>query len=375
MNQRILLLAGLSVSLINFRGTLLRELVARGNDVIAFAPIDDNSVAVAEALSALGVTFSTVKMERGGLNPLTDFQTYRNLVRVFRMHQPDIIIAYTAKPVIYGGMAARKVGGIRFYPMITGLGYAFTEGESFKRKIIHALAKWLYREGLRGASAVIFQNPDDRTLFRELDLQPRTIPSFRVHGSGVDLETFPPMPLPDAPIFLMLARLVADKGVREYVAAARQVKRYCPNAVFRLGGGLDPNPVGIKTDEVQRWVREGVIEYLGELDRVQSALHDCRFYVLPSYREGTPRSVLEALATGRPVITTDAPGCRETVFHGENGILVPPGDVDALSQAMVQLIEASEGEIRRMADASLELARDRYDVHEVNAEILQVMGL
>jgi glycosyltransferase involved in cell wall biosynthesis len=305
-----------------------------------------------------------------------DKASYRALVKLFRAFQPDVVFAYAAKPVIYGGMAARKVGGIRFYPMITGLGYAFTEGGGVKRKAVRALVQRLYRRGLAAANAVIFQNPDDEALFRALKLQPQSTLSIRVHGSGVDLAAFPPMPLPNSLVFLMLARLVADKGVREYVAAAKQVKQRYPNAIFRLAGGLDPNPSSIKAAELQAWVGEGVIEYLGTVRPVQTALAACRFYVLPSYyREGTPRSVLEALATGRPVITTDAPGCRETVVHGENGILVEPRNADALAAAMIKLLKMPATDIQRMADASLALARDKYDVHKVNAKILSVMGL
>lgn len=373
--QRVLVLAGLARSLINFRGPLLREMVARGHTVIAAAPTDDHSDEVAQALSEMGLRFVAVPLARGGLNPWQDLQSYRALVRLFRVHQPDVVFAYTAKPVIYGGMATRKVGGVRFYPMITGLGYAFTKGGGLKRKAVRSLVQGLYRLGLATANAVIFQNPDDESLFRALKLQPQDTPSFGVHGSGVDLAAFPPMPLPDAPVFLMLARLVADKGVREYLAAARQVKQRYPNAAFCLAGGLDSNPASIKAAELKAWVEEGVIEYLGTVRPVQTALAACRFYVLPSYREGTPRSVLEALATGRPVITTDAPGCRETVVHGENGLLVTPRDAEALAAAMIALIEMPEADIQRMADASLAMARDKYDVHKVNAEILSVMGL
>jgi glycosyltransferase involved in cell wall biosynthesis len=373
--QRVFILAGLAGSLLNFRGPLLREMVARGHTVITAAPADDHTDEVVEALSKMGVRFVAVPMARGGLNPWQDLQSYRALVKSFRAFQPDVVFAYTAKPVIYGGMAARKVGGIRFYPMITGLGYAFTEGGGVKRKAVRALVQRLYRRGLAAANAVISQNPDDQGLFRALKLLPPNTSSVRVHGSGVDLAAFPPMPLPNSLVFLMLARLVADKGVCEYVAAAKQVKQSYPNAIFRLAGGLDPNPSSIKAAELQAWVDEGVIEYLGAVRPVQTALAACRFYVLPSYREGTPRSVLEALATGRPVITTDAPGCRETVVCGENGILVEPRNSDALAAAMIKLIEMPAPDIQRMADASLALARDKYDVHKVNAEILSVMGL
>jgi glycosyltransferase involved in cell wall biosynthesis len=371
----VLVIAGLASSILNFRGPLLREMVSRGHTVIAAAPVDKHADGVAEVLSGMRVRFEAIPVARGGLNPWQDLQSCRAFVRLLRTLEPDVVFAYTAKPVIYGGMAVRTVGGIRFYPMITGLGYAFTEGGGAKRKGIRTLVQMLYQRGLAAANAVIFQNPDDERLFRALKLLPRSTSSVRVHGSGVDLAAFPPVPLPDAPVFLMLARLVADKGVSEYVAAAKQVKQEYPSAIFRLAGGLDPNPSSIEAAELQAWVDEGAIEYLGTLRLVQTALAACRFYVLPSYREGTPRSVLEALATARPVITTSAPGCRETVVHGENGILVEPRNADALAAAMIKLLEMPAADIQRMADASLALARDKYDVHKVNAEILSVMGL
>jgi glycosyltransferase involved in cell wall biosynthesis len=370
-----MILASLSLSLLNFRGPLLRALRERGHEVIAGAPEDEGAEAVREELAPQGIHFEPVPLARGGLNPLQDFGSLRALHTLLRRHRPDVLFAYTAKPVIYGGLAAGRVGGARFLPMITGLGYAFTEGGGPKRRLVRALVEALYRRALAGAEAVIFQNPDDERLFRALGLVPERVPSVRVCGSGVDLEAFAPAPLPAAPVFLMLARLVADKGVREYVEAACIVKRRFPGAVFQLGGGLDPNPSGVKAAELQTWQDSGVVDYLGNVDSVQTALAACRFYVLPSYREGTPRSVLEALATGRPVITTDAPGCRETVVHGENGLLVPPRDAPALAAAMIQLLETPDTEIQRMAQASLALACEKYDVHKVNKAILEAMGL
>jgi glycosyltransferase involved in cell wall biosynthesis len=374
--MKVSVLAGLSRSLLNFRGPLLRALRDRGHEVIAAAPEDDGSEAVREVLAAQGIRFEAVPLARGGLNPVQDFGSLRALQAQLRRHCPDVLFAYTAKPVIYGGLAARRVGGVRFFPMITGLGYAFTEGGGAKRRVVRAVVEALYRRALAGADAVIFQNPDDERLFRDLGLVPERVPSVRVYGSGVDLEAFAPSPLPTTPVFLMLARLVADKGVREYVEAARIVKQRFPDAVFQLAGGLDPNPAGVKAAEVQAWTEAGIVDYLGPVHPVQPLLAACRFYVLPSYyREGTPRSVLEALATGRPIITTDAPGCRETVVHGENGLLVPPRNGPALAEAMIQLLEAPAAEVERMAQASLALARDKYDVHKVNAQLLEVMGL
>jgi len=330
---------------------------------------------ISDQLDAMGVEFVPVQLARTGLSLWQDYQTYRELRDLFKKLKPDVVLAYTAKPVIYGGMAAQSVSACSFFPLITGLGYAFTDGGGIKRQLLRYLVSCLYRKGLKQAKAVIFQNSDDEKLFRKLGLMSSGVRSNVVNGSGVDLAAFPPAELISKPVFLMLARLVADKGVCEYVEAARLVKMRFPQAIFQLAGGLDPNPAGIRIEELQGWVGVGGIEYLGEISSVQKAIAAARFYVLPSYREGTPRSVLEALATGRPVITTDAPGCRETVIDGVNGYLVPPRDAKALADAMIKMLEATEEQINTMAQASLALAREKYDVCKVNAQMFEIMGL
>jgi len=374
VSQRVLVLGGVSRSLINFRGPMLQSLKAAGCVVVAAAPNDEAAAEVAATLEGWGIQFRPVELARGGTNPISDWVTLGAIKTLLREVKPDAFVAYTVKPVVYGGIAARALGRIRFFPMITGLGYAFTEGFGFKRAFLRKVVTELYRRGLRGAEKVIFQNPDDQALFEELGLVRDPRQSVRVYGSGVDLEEFPQQPLPEEPVFLMLARLIADKGVREYVEAARQVRRRYPQARFLLGGGLDPNPAGIGQAEVDGWVAEGAVEYLGSVHPVQPVLAQCRYFVLPSYREGTPRCVLEAMATGRPVITTDAPGCRETVVDGENGYLVPVKDAKALQAAMEKFLEQPEL-AETMGRKSLELAREKYDVHKVNATIMEAMGL
>ena len=375
MSKRVLVVGGVSRSLINFRGPLLDCLRDRGHKVLAAAPEDENAAAVRKELGEKGIELHTVPMARGGMNPLADMATLRALQQLMREYRPTAVIAYTAKPVIYAGMAARSVGGIRFFPMITGLGYAFTEGAGLRRRVLQRVVRGLYQRGLAGADTVIFQNPDDQALFQELGLVPSGASSVRVYGSGVDTERFPRQSMPDAPVFLMLARLLGDKGVREYAEAARRVRAEFPQARFLLAGPMDPNPAAINNDELERWLGEGAIEYLGALDDVQAALRDCRFYVLPSYREGTPRSVLEAMATGRPVITTDAPGCRETVEHGLNGLLVKPRDAGSLADAMWEMLRMPDEAVARMADESVRLVQERFDVRRVNESILAATGL
>ncbi len=379
---KLLLVAGYVPSLVNFRGQLMRLLVANGHDVWAAAPLLEGQSYHVDALNAMGVKFIPLRLSRGGLNPFADFLAFFELLRLIRELAPNLVFAYTVKPVIYSGLAisCQRLLLARTAPvyvvLITGLGYAFTAGcGGLARRWLRRLLHILYRIGLLPAKAVVFQNPDDQSSFQSLKIVPRSADVHRIWGSGVDLSAFPPRQLATRPVFLMLSRLLADKGIREYVCAARQVKRRYPHAVFRLAGMLDNNPAAIDEAELHAWIDEGAIEYLGDLRQVQPALAACRFYVLPSYREGTPRSVLEALATARPVITTDAPGCRETVVHGLNGLLVPPRDVNALVTAMIQLIEQPDTETQRMAKASLDLVRDRFDVHKVNTQLLNVMGV
>ena len=257
--------------------------------------------------------------------------------------------------------------------MITGLGYAFTPPlrPSLKQFAASLAARMLYRLALPSADHVLFQNPDDRGLFQSLGFTP---PPDRVSvtaGSGIDLERFASSPPPGRPSFLMLARLLRAKGVAEYAAAAKRLKVRYPNVDFRLAGPFDQGPDVISASELQRWIADGV-SYLGALTDVRSAIADAAVFVLPSYREGTPRSVLEALATGRAVVTTDTPGCRETVIEGLNGFLVPPRDAAALEAAMERFI-LDPGLIPAMGRASLALARNKYDVNQVNAQILSVL--
>jgi len=258
--------------------------------------------------------------------------------------------------------------------MITGLGYAFTPpaSPSLKHKIINRAASLMYRLGLKLCHRVLFQNPDDRALFVEMGLA-RAEQSEVTAGSGIDLEQFKPTPSPDGKSFLMVARLLGSKGVREYAAAALALKRRWPEADMRLAGWIDPGPDAVTQSELDAWIDAGLI-YLGRLEDVRPALTNAAVFVLPSFREGTPRSVLEALATGRAVITTDAPGCRETVEDGVNGFLVEPRDVDSLVEAMERFMMDPDL-AATMGARSLELVRRNYDVRRVNDQVIAALSL
>jgi glycosyltransferase involved in cell wall biosynthesis len=369
--MKILVVSGMTRSLINFRGRLLKEMVGAGHEVLAASGGGSDDV-IAE-LHEMGVRFCPLALSRAGLNPWADLKTLFALRRLIRVEKPECVLAYTAKPVIYGNLAARGLPGTRVYSMITGLGYAFGAYNLLQR-LTGILVQALYRAALNKTSGVFFQNPDDRDEFLDRGLLALDAPIKLINGSGVDLDWYAPQPLPKKQNFLLIARLLADKGLREYVAAARTLKKRYPQAQFRIAGNIDSNPLSISAAELEAWQAEGVIEYLGRLSDVRLALADTRVYVLPSYREGTPRTVLEAMAMGRPVITTDAPGCRETVIDGENGFLVPAKDTEALASAMERFIHDPDL-AKHMGNASLQIARDKYDVHKVNADIMRGMGL
>lgn len=373
MMPSFLLIASFPDSLILFRGSLIDALLNNGIDVHVAAPDIGPDSTVRRALEAKRVTVHEISLRRTGMNPAADLKTTWGLYRLMRKIRPDVVLSYTIKPVIYGSLAAWMALVPQRYALITGLGYTFiSEGE---RGSLLRLVRRLYSFSLRRVHNVVFQNPDDEALFRELGIMSPLTPSCVVNGSGVDIADYPDSPLPKSEVcFLLIARLLGDKGIREYIEAARQVRAKFPQAAFLLVGWIDANPNSITQHELDTWIEEGVVEFLGRLDDVRPAIANASVYVLPSYREGTPRTVLEAMAMGRAVITTDAPGCRETVIDGHNGYLVPVKSVDMLAAVMCRFIEQPEL-IALMGRRSRELAEQKYDVNKVNYTLMQAMGL
>ena len=370
--SKVVVLGALAESLINFRGDLIKSLVGAGHEVSAMAAQADD--ATRHSIEALGASFRPYPVQRSGMNPLHDLTTFFALREVFSDFKPDIVLAYTIKPVIWGGLAVRSLGTTaRFYALITGLGLAFQPG-GIKQKFLADLVSRLYRWALVRAEKVIFQNQDNRQVFvdRHIVEAKRCVV---VSGSGVNLDHFVPASLPKSNVvFLTIARLLGAKGLREYVKAAHIVKTRYPDAIFHLVGPEDPSPDGIPLSEVKTWQSSGVLKYLGETKDVRPYIEQTSVYVLPSYHEGMPRTVLEAMAMGRPIITTDAPGCRETVMDGDNGFLVPVKDAKALAAAMEKFILNPEL-IDKMGKRSSEIAKEKYDVHKVNKVIMKAMGL
>ena len=370
--MRILIVASFASSIVAFRGPLIKALIAREHQVYISAPDIPDSVSA--ALEQFGARVCEIGLSRNGIGIGRDLRYFLALRGLMSTVKPDLVMTYTIKPNIWGAFAAASLG-IPSVAMVTGLGYAFTDGatNSLTRVAVRLIARSLYRASTRRNRVVIFQNPDDRDDFIAagclMDLSKTRV----VNGSGVDMAHYRRVPLPNAPVFLMMARLLRNKGVREYAQAAKEVLREFPQARFLLAGDFDGGPDSIDRIEVARWVEEG-IEYLGALDDVRPTLAQASVYVLPSYREGTARSVLEAMAMGRPVITTDAPGCRETVKAGFNGLLVPVRDSEALAEAMRSMIKRPR-EIAAMGENSYQYCLDKYDVHKVNQEMLRHLGL
>lgn len=364
--SRVLLLGSYAPSLVLFRAPLLRALVQAGHEVVASAPDEDASIG--DAMEQLGVRWAPIDFERNKVQPLRDLVLVRRLRAHLREIQPDRLITYTIKPNIYGGWAASSED-IPSAAMVTGLGTMFMN-PGLKRTI----AERMLRKAVRHHDRVFFQNGDDRDDLLNAGVVEDASKIVMTAGSGVDLEKYPVRTLPDSPVFLMLARLLVAKGVREYLEAAAILKEKHPDAIVRLGGMEDPGSGGVPMSEIQQAVDDGLIEYLGHVDDVQEALARCSVYVLPSWHEGTPRSVLEAMSTGRAVITTDARGCRETVEEGENGLLVPLRDPASLAQAMSKL--ASSPDLRsQMGRKGRSLAESRFDARQVAAVMLDALSL
>ena len=349
----------------NFRRALVSALLEDGHQVTILAPEDDS----VEPLRGLGAAFQPLAISSKGLNPLEAPGLYRSYSAAFRALRPDCVLGYTIKPNLFGAMAARAQA-IPFIPNVTGLGTAFLSGG-----VLQFLAERLYTRAFRGLPVVFFQNADDRDLFVARGLvrpaQTRLLP-----GSGIDTDHFAPAPLPDGPpVFLMIARLLRDKGVREYVDAARAIRAEHPQAEFRLLGEVGAaNRSAIGRAELDGWCREGVITYLGTVPDVRPAIMQAHCVVLPSYREGAPRTLIEAAAMARPLIASDVPGCRAVVEDGRTGLLCAPRDADALAAACAQYLALSAPAQTAMGAAGRARMVAEYDHSHVIAAYRQALA-
>lgn len=372
---RIAIITSHAGSLANFRGPLLRTLEERGHCVLALAPdYDDTTI---EAVRALGAEPVSYRLSRTAIDPLRDLGDLLRLKRLLQSLRVDACLTYFIKPVIYGTIAARLAGIERRFALIEGLGFVFTQapaGASHSRRFLRGGVALLYRLALRGAKRVIFLNRDDMAEF----IGRRIVPSEKaalLGGIGVDLDDWRSRGPTTSPLtFVLVARLLREKGICEFVEAARAIRRCRPDAIFRVVGGPDENPGGLTRETMEAWVREGIIEWTGNVS-VKPWLERASVFVLPSYyREGVPRSIQEAMAMGLPIITTDMPGCRDTVVDGRNGFLVPAHDHAALVAA-IRVFVVNPGLVASMGQQSRAMAEERYDVHAVNERLLALLGL
>lgn len=377
MKKKILIIASAPRSLINFRGDFIKDLVTNNYEVYAAAPEIDAKTT--EQLTSLGAKPLEFKLQRTSLNPLADFNSIKQLKSLIKNNKIDLVFPYTIKPVIYGSIAAKQLN-IPTISLITGLGYTFS-GQSFKSKVLQKITQFLYRTALKRNDFIFFQNIDDYKLFLEKKIITKKQPYQVVSGSGVNLSRFKyreKINNGEKIIFVFVARLIKEKGILLYIEAAKKLKLKYPNTEFRVFGGIAPeSPSGINGDILKTENTNKNIVYNGYSKNMMEDLRDSDVFVLPTfYREGVPRSILEALSIGMPIITTNTPGCRETIINGDhnNGILIEPKNLTHLVNAMETFIKSPEL-INKMGKNSRLYAQKRFDVNIINKQLINQINV
>lgn len=352
--MRLVMVANTAWSVFNFRHSLIKELLSCVVELYVIAPEDKFSAKLAE----MGCRVVDLPMQAKGVNPIADLGLMLRLLRHYREIKPDFIIHYTIKPNIYGSLAAKLVG-VPSLAITTGLGYTFVN-----QNVVSQVARQLYKFAFRYPKEVWFLNEDDRSVFLEHQL---IVPDKAVllHGEGVNLNHFVPTdkPQPDEHVrFLLIARMLRDKGVCEFVEAARQIRKQHPNAIFQLLGDCGvPNPSVIGREEIAQWEKDGIVEYLGTTDDVRPIIAQADCLVLPSYREGIPRTMIESAAMAKPLIVSDAPGCRDVVLDGQTGYLCEVKNAQSLAQRCEQFLTLSDSEKQAMGNAGRSYMEAKFD--------------
>jgi glycosyltransferase involved in cell wall biosynthesis len=364
-----LILGNCPESIINFKGDFIKEIIKKN-----YIPILASSKPDFNIETSLGnsykIEYKTIFLKRNGLNIFDDIRTFYEITSILKKYKPKFIFASGIKLVIWGGISSR-ICKTPFFSLITGLGYAFYGG-SFYRKCIKKIAITLYKFALKNSKAVIFQNVENKKVFLKNNLVLNSN-SFKVNGSGVNLKKYNFTLLPKTNIrFLCIARLLGEKGLREYAAAAKIIKKKFNDVEFELLGPEDPSPDGISKNEVAEW--SSYLSYKGKTNDVRPYIKNCHIFVLPSYHEGLPRSTLEAMALGRPIITTDAVGCRDTVEDGKNGFLVSVGSVNELVDRMVWFIN-NKNKIEIMGKVSRSIVSKKFNAEIVNKKMMKIIGI
>lgn len=371
LKKRILLVASYDGSLIEFRGDFIKHLISHGFEVFTAAP--NFSEKYHQKIIELGATPIEFNLQRTGINPLKDFQTIQELKRIIKRNKIDLVFPYTVKPVIYGSIAANMCK-VPVISLITGLGYTFS-GVSSKAKILQRFNEILYKISVRKNKVIIFQNNDDHQLFLDRKVISKHQKVDFVSGSGVNLHqfTFKEKEVSAGVSFLLVARLIKEKGIGLYMEAAEILKEKYPKAEFHLIGPTETTPTAISKEKLNFLHKAGTIIFHGHQSNIKEHLHNNDIFVLPSYyREGLPRTNLEACACGNPIITTDSVGCRESVIEGVNGFLIEPQNLEALIKPMEYFINNPD-KIREMGINSRKYAEERFDVNIINNDLLELI--
>lgn len=376
--MKIVIIGTVASSFYGFRADLIKALIELNHEVYAFT--SEYKEGDLSKIRVLGATPIPYELSRGGLNPLNNIKATLSLAEKIKSLQPDLVFSYFSKPVIFGTWAAKLAKTPKIIGMLEGLGYTFTEqpeGTTYKTKIIKNIQIGLYKLALPKLDTLIFLNPDDpKDLLGKHAIKVDNVEILG--GIGLNLENYPFSHTPDTQReirFLFIGRLLKEKGINEFISAAEKVKKLYPKVTFTVLGAIDKaNPGALQTDEIERLISSNIIEYPGYVNNITKWIANSHVFVLPSYREGVPRSTQEAMAIGRPIITTNVPGCRETVVDGQNGFLVEKWNPHALAEKMIYFIEHPE-RIEEMGLESYKIAQEKYDANKVNKRLLKILGV
>lgn len=377
-NKKIIMIGTVASSFYGFRAELIQQLLTKGYQIYAFT--SEYSGDDLKKLEALGVIPVTYELNRGGVNPLADIKATYSLSKKIKKIAPAMVFSYFSKPVIFGTLAAKMAKVPQVIGMLEGLGYTFTdqpEGLKKKTQLIKNIQVLLYRLALPQLDKLIFLNPDDpKDLLEKYSISVKE--TAVLGGIGLNLNEYVYLPIDSAKLpvsFLFIGRLLKEKGIHDFVSAAKKVKEQYPDTQFTVLGEIDSsNPGALQQSELDELISTEVINYPGYVDNIKQWIASSHIFVLPSYREGVPRSTQEAMAIGRPVITTDVPGCRETVIDGVNGFLIEKWNPEALVEKMIYFIENPD-QIEKMGYESNKIAQERFDADKVNKRLLTIMGL
>lgn len=376
--MKIVILGTIAYSFYGFRADLIQELVKQQHTVYAFT--SEYTEEELEKIALLGAIPVIYSLNRGGLNPLSDIRATYQLSKIIKEIAPDVVFSYFSKPVIFGTLAAKRARVPHIVGMLEGLGYCFTdqpEGLSKKVKIIKGIQVLLYKVALPHTDTLIFLNADDYSdLLEKYKIQVKKVEVLG--GIGLNLSQYkyqPTVDIKESIKFLFIGRLLKEKGVHDFISAIKIVKKAYPEAFFTILGEIDTSNMGaLKKPELDKLIALKIVNYPGHVNNVKDWIASHHVFVLPSYREGVPRSTQEAMAIGRPIITTDVPGCRETVIDGLNGFLVEKWNPQALAEKIIYFIEHPE-QIKKMGDESYKLAQKRFDADKVNKRLINMLGL